>query len=181
LRNAVTHGNARRIDISVARSRAELILTIVDDGTGFDLTAAHSGRGLGLVSMEERAHLAGGRLEVATAVGSGTTIRAQIPVAAVTDAESVEQAAMQAFDWTVLQPGEEPATAHAPAAITPRKPRGSAEGLVQQLLNVRFHSARSIRPVEQAAAMRPESTGKVFVEPRSTRRAFPPERRRAGR
>ena len=164
----------------MARSRNELILTIVDDGTGFDLTAAHSGRGLGLVSMEERAHLTGGRLEVVTAVGRGTMIRAQIPASAITDAESVEQSALRPSDWTVLEPAAESVSAHEPAAMIPRKHRGSAEGLMHQLLNVRFHSAKSTKPVEQAAAARRDSTGKVLVEPRWTRRAFP-ERRRVGR
>jgi hypothetical protein len=131
--------------------------------------------------MEERAHLTGGRLEVVTAVGRGTTIRARIPASAITDVESTEQSAIRPSDWTVLEPAAESASAHEPAAMTPRKHRASAEGLMHQLLNVRFHSAKSTKPVEQAAAARRESTGKVLVEPRWTRRAFPPERRRAGR
>jgi len=180
LRNAVTHGNARRINISLARLRNELTLTIVDDGTGFDLTAAHSGRGLGLVSMEERAHLTGGKLEVVTAVGHGTTILARIPADAMVDAESPERGAMRASERTMLEPAAEPASAHEPVAVTPRKDRGSAEGLVHQLLNVRFHSAKSTRSVEQAAAARREAAGKVFIGPRRTRRASPPGRRRAG-
>jgi len=181
LRNAVTHGNARRIDISVARSRHELTLTIVDDGTGFDLTAAHSGRGLGLVSMEERAHLTGGGLEIVTAVGSGTTIRARIPVAAITEAEAVEPAPMWAPDWSVPDPEAEHASAHQPAAMPADKHRRSSEGLMHHLLNVRFHSAKARKPVEQATAARRETTGKVLVEPRWTRRASPPDRRRVPR
>jgi hypothetical protein len=82
-----------------------------------NLTAAHSGRGLGLVSMEERAHLTGGGLEIVTAVGSGTTIRARIPAAPITEAEAAEPAPMWAPDWSVPDPEAEQASAHEPAAV----------------------------------------------------------------
>ena len=48
-----------------------------DDGNGFDPEAA--GRGLGLVSMRERADSVGGRLTVTTREGKGTTIELEVP------------------------------------------------------------------------------------------------------
>ena len=46
------------------------------DGSGFDVEAArHSGSGLGLMSMDERAHVFGGGVEVLSGVARGTTIR----------------------------------------------------------------------------------------------------------
>jgi signal transduction histidine kinase len=54
-----------------------------DDGQGFDVAAARvrvvrSGS-MGLIGMEERAHLAGGRLTVRSAPGEGTTVSAAFP------------------------------------------------------------------------------------------------------
>ena len=55
----------------------ELVLTITDDGCGFDPTAA--GTGIGLSSMRERAQAMGGSLSVESAPGRGATIHARLP------------------------------------------------------------------------------------------------------
>jgi signal transduction histidine kinase len=53
-----------------------LVLSVTDDGCGFDVTArAVRGHRLGLTSMEERAARLGGRLEIRSAPGAGTTVR----------------------------------------------------------------------------------------------------------
>jgi signal transduction histidine kinase len=52
-------------------------LVVRDDGKGFDPQAA--GRGLGLVSMRERADSVGGRLAVQTQEGAGTLIELEVP------------------------------------------------------------------------------------------------------
>jgi len=54
-----------------------LLLTISDDGCGFDVDAA--GAGVGLSSMRERAQAMGGSLTVESAPGKGTTIKAHLP------------------------------------------------------------------------------------------------------
>ena len=63
----------------------ELVLSVRDDGRGFDLGAAAGraarGESAGLSGMEERAQLAGGRLEMNTAPGRGTEVRALFPLA----------------------------------------------------------------------------------------------------
>jgi signal transduction histidine kinase len=77
LHNAATHADAGSARVS-AQARPDLLtLTVEDDGRGFDPAAAPRGRH-GLVGMRERAELAGGRLEVRSAPGSGTTVRLQI-------------------------------------------------------------------------------------------------------
>jgi two-component system sensor histidine kinase UhpB len=84
LRNSAVHGEARRLQVSVVESASSLSLTIADDGRGFDLACVRrTGRGLGLVSMAERARLAGGELAVLTSPGQGTTIRVRIPARAL--------------------------------------------------------------------------------------------------
>jgi signal transduction histidine kinase len=88
LRNGAVYGEARRLAVSIARSADHIELTITDDGRGFDLEAVRrDGSGLGLVSMEERAHVVGGDLQIITRPGHGTTIRVRIPAGAYAGAE----------------------------------------------------------------------------------------------
>jgi signal transduction histidine kinase len=82
LRNATVHGDARQLAVSLVRSNQDVELTITDDGRGFDLdTVNTSGVGLGLISIDERAHAVGGCVEIRSVAGRGTTIRVRGPVA----------------------------------------------------------------------------------------------------
>jgi len=81
LRNAVRHGRARRIQVTLAREDRELALTIADDGCGFAPAGIErGGGGLGLLSIEERARLLRGSVRFESAKGSGTTVRVVVPV-----------------------------------------------------------------------------------------------------
>ena len=72
LRNGVVHGDARRLAVSLARSGDHVELTVTDDGRGFDLEAVRrDGSGLGLVSIEERAHVIGGDVQIVTGLRTG--------------------------------------------------------------------------------------------------------------
>jgi signal transduction histidine kinase len=55
------------------------VLTIVDDGSGFDVNAAW-GKGLGLISMQERVEAIGGTFSIRSAVGGGTRIEVAVPL-----------------------------------------------------------------------------------------------------
>lgn len=81
--NAMRHATPGRIEIELRQRNEELHLTIHDDGIGFDVEEARrlasSGTSLGLTSMHERASLAGGRIEIASTPGQGTTIHAWFP------------------------------------------------------------------------------------------------------
>ena len=82
LRNVARHAGARHVRITLGRENGELTLTVADDGRGFDQTAVGlTGRGLGLLSMEERARLLHGKLAVETRPDCGTTVRVAIPCA----------------------------------------------------------------------------------------------------
>ena len=88
LRNGAVHGGARRLAVSIIRSGEYIELTVSDDGQGFDLeTAREVGRGLGLVSMEERAHMVGGEVSIVTHVQQGTTVRVRVPAGAAGGAD----------------------------------------------------------------------------------------------
>jgi PAS domain S-box-containing protein len=84
--NVVRHSNAQTIRVSVRRETGELQLTVEDDGGGFDVDAARDratrGQSLGLLGMEERAALAGGRIEILSRPGAGTRVVARFPLAA---------------------------------------------------------------------------------------------------
>jgi signal transduction histidine kinase len=80
LANAVRHAGARSVALMLATTDGALTLEIRDDGRGFDRDALRA-RALGLVAMEERAAALGGRLDVRSAPGMGTTVRLLCPVA----------------------------------------------------------------------------------------------------
>ena len=68
------------------RGRSELggwrlELGVRDDGVGFDPGAGRRGLGLGHVSLRERLHLVGGRLEITSVPGRGTIVIARVPLA----------------------------------------------------------------------------------------------------
>ncbi len=85
LRNAIVHGQAKRVTVTLGRTGPNVDLIVSDDGRGFDLASVRQHGGLGLVSMEERAHLYGGEMEVITGQQMGTTIRVRCPAAAGED------------------------------------------------------------------------------------------------
>ncbi|WP_211234768.1 GAF domain-containing sensor histidine kinase [Glycomyces arizonensis] len=73
LGNAIRHARARSVAVTVDSER----ITVADDGEGFDADEAAT-RGLGLLSMRERAKALGGDLRVATAPGEGTVITLEL-------------------------------------------------------------------------------------------------------
>lgn len=84
INNALRHADAARIDVALRLVENHLELTVRDDGRGFDLAAAERGHGgLGLISMRERAEMAGGALHIVGQAGAGTTLTARLPLPAV--------------------------------------------------------------------------------------------------
>jgi len=79
LHNVVRHSGASRAAVTLSRDKNELYLQVADSGVGFDLRRFEH-HGLGLVSMRERAWLAGGRLAIHTAPHAGTRIGARVPL-----------------------------------------------------------------------------------------------------
>ena len=85
LNNAVKHSKATRFDVELCGQSETLSLSIRDAGVGFDAEAAIKGRGLGLISMQERLKLVNGELAIESQPHRGTAIhvRAPLGVAAV--------------------------------------------------------------------------------------------------
>jgi signal transduction histidine kinase len=77
LHNALRHGSPTRVDVALRAGNGSLVLEVADDGRGFD--PATPSRRLGLASMRERARATGGRLDVLSQAGAGTTVRLEMP------------------------------------------------------------------------------------------------------
>jgi PAS domain S-box-containing protein len=82
--NVLRHAKATRCEITLTTSGDELAVGVRDDGVGFDYDLVRTGgmRGdrFGLVSMEERVQLYGGRIAIRTSQGAGTVIQARFPL-----------------------------------------------------------------------------------------------------
>jgi len=79
--NAIHHGAPGEIHIETMYTFNHLLLTVTDDGCGFDVSAGsrQPDRGFGLSNMQRRAQAMNGRFEVTSATGVGTRISVSIP------------------------------------------------------------------------------------------------------
>jgi PAS domain S-box-containing protein len=84
LTNVVRHAQAKAVTVELRKEDGQLHLRVRDDGVGFDVALvreqAMRGVSLGLLSMEERALLAGGGLEFKSNPGQGTEVHAWFPL-----------------------------------------------------------------------------------------------------
>jgi two-component system sensor histidine kinase UhpB len=83
LTNALKHAGAQALRVAVRRDAGGLLVTVSDDGRGFDV--GQRGAGWGLVGMRERVEAIGGTLSVASDA-AGTTLTARVPLATVSHA-----------------------------------------------------------------------------------------------
>ncbi len=79
LTNVARHADATAVSIDVRRRNGDFVVTVRDDGKGFDVQADDATKALGLVGMRERAAAEGGTLRIQSAPGAGTTVEATIP------------------------------------------------------------------------------------------------------
>ncbi|AHF93268.1 histidine kinase [Opitutaceae bacterium TAV5] len=87
LANAVTHGRAKHIRVSLRCEAGVFVFSVKDDGRGFDSACQRASRPrYGLRTMQERAFLTGGELAVESTPGAGTHVTLRIPVKALTAA-----------------------------------------------------------------------------------------------
>jgi two-component system NarL family sensor kinase len=80
--NAAKHAQASRVEVSVRRAAAEVVLVVADDGRGMPegrLQAALRDGHIGLASSRQRVEALGGRLLVSAGAGRGTRVTAVLP------------------------------------------------------------------------------------------------------
>jgi signal transduction histidine kinase len=78
--NVIRHAGARHVDISLRTENDQVILSIEDDGAGFDPSVFAQDETVGLRNIEERTKLLGGTFELRSRPGQGTRITVQIPI-----------------------------------------------------------------------------------------------------
>ena len=76
--NAVRHGNARRLTVSMTRWDGHVELAVRDTGTGFDPAAPHAGSGL--AHIRDRVAELGGTVDIDSAPGCGAALTVRVPV-----------------------------------------------------------------------------------------------------
>ena len=79
--NALRHANAATLSVACRRIGQRIVVTIHDDGIGFDADAQTQGTGRGLSNMTRRARAIGADLSIDSRPGSGTEIRLELPIA----------------------------------------------------------------------------------------------------
>ena len=81
LSNAARHGRPEHVEVELRAQRQELVLSVRDDGVGFDPAASTPREDCyGLEGMAERARNAGGTLTVMSTPGHGTTVTTRLPL-----------------------------------------------------------------------------------------------------
>ena len=95
LHNVSKHARAASARVTLTYGQEQLLLSVRDDGRGFDLReverGGRAGGHFGLISMRERAELLGGRFEVKSAPGQGTRISVAVPITEGEEEWALEQ------------------------------------------------------------------------------------------
>ena len=79
LTNITMHARAKNVELNVTVQGNNLLVTIRDDGQGFDASAIPAGH-YGLLGIKERVRLVNGRFDIQSEIGKGTTLRIELPL-----------------------------------------------------------------------------------------------------
>jgi signal transduction histidine kinase len=99
LHNAAKHSGVRQFGVRLWGTPGRIHLLIRDRGKGFDVATARRGRGLGLISMEERIKAFDGQLSIESQPDRGTTIHASAGVCAAQPPPAIERPSQAASYW----------------------------------------------------------------------------------
>ena len=81
LNNVAKHAHAGRVDVILSKRDGHALMIVEDDGVGFEPASIHNTtRGIGLLTMRERAMLAGGSLDIESQTGRGTSVFVRVPI-----------------------------------------------------------------------------------------------------
>lgn len=91
LHNAVKYSGKGEFSVRLLGTTSEVELEVRDRGAGFDVETARRGRGLGLMSMQERIHLVKGFLAIESSPNGGTRVIARVPVATLVASPTITE------------------------------------------------------------------------------------------
>jgi signal transduction histidine kinase len=77
LHNIITHSHAKNVKVELASDDGQILLRIIDDGVGFDVS--QEGTGLGLASMRQRVQALGGSIDISSSPRAGAQIEVRVP------------------------------------------------------------------------------------------------------
>jgi signal transduction histidine kinase len=80
LTNVVRHSSATHVEVALQMEGKMLVLTVSDNGHGFDTSELEESERLGVAGMRERASLAGGEFEIRSQSGKGTQVLCRFPI-----------------------------------------------------------------------------------------------------
>jgi two-component system, NarL family, sensor kinase len=80
LTNAIRHAKASQIVVQCSQNESTFFITVEDNGKGFDAKAIHLKNGIGLTNVKSRVDYLGGKMDIASAPGDGTTINIELNV-----------------------------------------------------------------------------------------------------
>jgi signal transduction histidine kinase len=83
--NILRHAQATKVNILIEEEEGEFVLEVKDNGRGITEGEKLGTRSLGLLGMRERAHSAGGTVEIGGAAGKGTVLTVRLPIQAISD------------------------------------------------------------------------------------------------
>jgi len=129
LNNVRKHADATIVRITAEAGDGELLITITDNGRGFEENEAFD-RGLGLQGMRERARLIGGSMLIRSELSGGTSIEIRAPIAAASPSsltETSERTAMALDDHEVRDQTQPPDAF--PAATRPENADAEPTGM----------------------------------------------------
>jgi signal transduction histidine kinase len=87
--NIIKHSDAAEAEIKIKKFADKVVITIKDDGRGFDTNNIKpSGGGLGLVGIKERTNIIGGTISINSSIGIGTEIRINLPINLIPSAKA---------------------------------------------------------------------------------------------
>jgi signal transduction histidine kinase len=80
LTNVLRHAKAKTVEIVTQETRGEFVLVVQDDGRGIRAAERSAHSSFGILGMQERAHLVGGKVEIAALHDQGTLVTVRIPI-----------------------------------------------------------------------------------------------------
>jgi two-component system sensor histidine kinase DegS len=84
LNNTARHAHASRVQVTLDMQNNPVVVTVEDDGSGFDvataIAAARQRSSSGLVNLEKRIEMLGGKIQFQSSTGRGTKVRVELPV-----------------------------------------------------------------------------------------------------
>jgi signal transduction histidine kinase len=78
MNNVAKHSRASHVNLALQKEGERILLTVQDNGQGFDPEKMN--KGMGLSNIRERAELSGGASELQSTIGKGTTVRVWWPI-----------------------------------------------------------------------------------------------------